>query len=180
MINKYSFKYKLAEKIASFMLKFSTNQYFFSTKVRSSCLIKIVFRYQNKVLLAKKIQSDSLSKVCLPYGYVDLSAFEDNIDACINIAYDKMNLSLDRMDFEQANLIDVKIDYDDSSADLVYVYEYNLEKIEYDEISDSYRLYDFFLLDLNDISEYNNKRRFVNNSDYLILKKLKESNINDE
>lgn len=172
IINKYSFRYKLANKLAKLLLNEKTNQYFFSTKERASCLVKIVFKHQGKVLVAKKVQLDSLAKVCLPYGYVDLANYEDNISTCVKIAFDKMNLELEAIDFEQAKLIDVKLSYEDSISQVVYVYEYELEDRELAQISDSYSFYDFFLLDLEEINEYKKKKRFVTDLDYVILKKL--------
>lgn len=172
MIDKYSFRYKLANWLAKKLLKNETNRYFFSVKPRASCLVKMVFQYEGKVLVAKKLRTDSLAKVCLPYGYVDLEDFADNGSAFVKTAFDKMNLELDIMDFEQAELVDVKIDYDDSISQVVYVYRYNLDSREMSQISDSYSLYEFFLLDLSQINEYNKKKRFIADIDYVILKKL--------
>lgn len=172
-INKYSFRYKLANFLAKKLLNNKTEQYFFSTKQRASCLVKIVFEKDGKVLVGKKIQADSLAKVCLPYAYVDLSNYEDNISTCVKIAFDKMNLELETIDFDSSNLIDVKIDYENDTSQVVYVYKYKIIDRELEQISDSYSFYDFFLLDLNELNEYNKKKRFVTNLDYLILKKLK-------
>lgn len=172
MINRYSFRYKLASFFAKKLLKDKTTQYFFSAKPRASCLVKIVFEKDGKALVAKKIQQNSLAKVCLPYGYVDLAEYDDNAATCVKIAFDKMNLELDSIDFDNSNLIDVKIDYENDISQVVYVYKYEITDRELSQISDSYSLYDFFLLDLSDINEYNKKKRFLTGLDYIILKKL--------
>jgi len=172
MINKYSFRYKLANFFAKNLLNNQTDQYFFSAKQRASCLIKVVFKYQDKILVGKKIQKDSVSKICLPYGYVDLANYADNISTCIQLAFDKMNLELDELDFDKDSLVDVKIDYEDGLAQLVYVYQYELTERDLSSISETHSLYDFFLLDLSELNEYNKKSRFVTNLDYIILKRL--------
>ncbi|HAG52828.1 MAG TPA: hypothetical protein DCL21_03480 [Alphaproteobacteria bacterium] len=172
MINKYSFRYKLANFLAKRLLDDQTAEYFFSSKQRASCLVKIVFQHKGKVLVGKKIQEDSLSKICLPYGYVDLASYADNISTCIQIAFDKMNLELDELDFDKDSLIDVKIDYEGDLAQLVYIYKYDLTDRDLSLISETHSLYDFFLLDLSELNEYNKKSRFVTNLDYVILKKL--------
>lgn len=174
MINKYSLKYKIADFITKKVLGFNVVQTYFSTKQRASCLVKIVFMYKGKVLIGKKIQADSLSKVCLPYGYVDLANFSDNAQTCVSAVFDKMNLDLDEIDFDKTSLIDVKLDYEDSIAQMVYVYKYDLLDAEYNKVSDTYSLYDFFLLDFSDLNEYNKKSRFVSDLDYVILNKLKK------
>lgn len=171
MINRYSFRYKLADRLAKLLLDDKTNQYFFSVKERASCLVKIIIEKDGKVLVGKKIQEDSLAKVCLPYGYVDLAEFDDNAKTCVKIAFDKLNLDLDVIDFEHSDLVDVKIDYEDDISQVVYVYRYKITDREIDKINDSYSLYDFFLLDLDELNEYNKKKRFVTDLDYVILKK---------
>ena len=172
MINKYSFGHKVAEFLAQKLLRIRSAEMYFSTKQRASCLVKLVFMYDGKVVVGKKIKSDSLSKVCLPYGYIDLANFASNEQACVKAAFDKLNIQLDEIDFEKTNLIDVKLDYEDDIAQLVYVYKYELLEREYNQISDSYSLYDFFLLDFDCLNEYNKKNRFVTDLDYVILKKI--------
>lgn len=175
MISKYSLKYKIANYWAKKLLNFQTTGYFFSVKERVSCLVKIIFVNDGKVLLGKKIQSDSLSKVCLPYSYVDLENYEENIAACVRTAFDKLNLTLDEIDFDKNSLIDVKLDYEDNLAQITYVYKYDITDKEMSQISETYSLYDCFLLDLSNLNEYNKKSRFVTNLDYVILKKLSKN-----
>lgn len=172
IIDKYSFRYKLANKLAKWLLKDKTKQYYFSTKQRASCLVKIIFEKDGKVLLGKKIQKNSLAKVCLPYGYVDLAEFDDNPSTCVKVAFDKLNLELDVIDFEKSDLIDIKLDYENDISQVAYIYKYKLDDRDMSQISDSYSLYDLFLLDLNDLNEYNKKKRFVTDLDYVILKKF--------
>ncbi len=175
MISKYSLKYKIANYFAKKLLKDQTTGYFFSIKQRASCLVKIVFMKEGKVLLGKKIQSQSLSKVCLPYSYIDLENYEENSSACVRTAFDKLNLSLDAIDFDKTSLIDVKLDYEDTFAQITYVYKYDITDKELSQISETYSLYDFFLLDLSQLSEYNKKSRFVTNLDYAILKSIDQN-----
>lgn len=153
------------------------NKYYFFDSKASDCIIKFVLIYEGKILLAKQKDNESLSKVCLPYGSVDLKLGEDNASACERISFDRLNLRLDGMFFDSRNLINAEINYKDGKSELVYVYKYTLSEGEFSKISDSYIFYDFFLLDLECINEYKDKNRFVSSFDSYILEKLHEKGI---
>ncbi|MCP4354765.1 MAG: hypothetical protein GY793_03865 [Proteobacteria bacterium] len=176
MLLKSSFRKFIANLLCRLFINKKVKQYYFFDSTGADCVIKFVLSYEDKILLAKQRDKSSLSKICLPYGYVDLKTGEDNATACERISFERLNLKLDGMFFDSKSLIDVEFNYTEEGVELTYVYNYNLSKEEFNKISESYIFYDFFLLDLEKLNKYEDKNKnvFVSKLDYDILKKLKE------
>lgn len=174
MLINYSKKYKFIKFLHKVLFGEKNNLFLFD-KPACSCMLKILLVFEGKVLLAKQASDESLSKSCIPYGYLDIETGEDNASACERIAFERMNINLDKMFFDSKGLKDILVNYkENGDGELVYIYKYNISEEEFRRINQSYIFYEFFLLDLDELKEYKNKKRFLHKFDYLILDNFKK------